>query len=232
MIITIDGPVASGKSSVANALAKRLGFYYLYTGLLYRAVAYVLTQVPGKLQLPLTEQSVSVITAADLTFVSKLVYEFSNGSPHVFFNDQEITSHLCESAYDQLASIVSANKVVREALLEFQRGLAKAHDVVADGRDCGTVVFPHAELKFFLTADIDVRGRRLFHDVKRGHKNASLRQLKASLKERDERDKKRDIAPMKVSRDAIFIDNSQMDLEQTVDVFVQEIEKIRCKAKK
>jgi cytidylate kinase len=225
MIITIDGPAASGKSSVAKALAKKLGYYYLYTGLLYRAVAYILTQEQHKMTLPLTEESVKNITDRDLAFVSSLVYKYQDAIPHVFFNDKEITSALYATMYDQAASLVSAHKPVRDALLEFQRSVAKKHDVIADGRDCGTVVFPHAEVKFFLTADIDIRAKRMMHDTTRLHKSVTLKEIKAELAERDTRDKKRKIAPLEVPKDAVFIDNSQMDFEQTVELFLKEIDK-------
>src|SRR3990172_12889222 len=151
MIITIDGPVASGKSSVAKVLAKKLNFYYVYTGLLYRAVAYVLIQ-KHKPSEPITPESVAALMPADLEFIARLRYSYADDKPHVFYANQEITSFLSAAVLEQAASLVSAHPPVRGALLEFQRALARNHNVIADGRDCGSVVFPNADLKFYLTA--------------------------------------------------------------------------------
>src|SRR5271157_5319036 len=158
MIITIDGPAASGKSSVAKDLAKKLGFYYLNTGLLYRAVAYILMQQKG---------SLDTILPQDLEFINQLTYRYHDNVPTVLYEGNDITPMLFSASLEQGASIVSSNKAVRDALLAFQRRIAQEHDVIADGRDCGSVVFPNAEYKFFLTADVDARTQRLMNDAMR-----------------------------------------------------------------
>jgi cytidylate kinase len=227
MIITIDGPVASGKSSVARALAHKLNFYYLYTGLLYRAVAYiVLTE--GRLRNPLTEEAVRAITTEDLGFVSQLVYRYHDNAPHIAYRGIDITSYLCDAAYEQPASLLSANPNVRAALLEFQRTVARAHDVIADGRDCGSVVFPHADIKFFLTADVDTRARRLWNDQTRNQGTASFEDIKQGLIKRDERDQHRAIAPLIVPEGAVVIDSSHLTFEQTIQRFLDAITHHRC----
>ena len=148
MIITIDGPTASGKSTIARELARRLSFYYLNTGMLYRAIAYVLVHHCNYSLANLAKPSID-----DLTFCldpHKLVYCYTaDGSIQVIFEGTDITSFLKHNAMDKASSIISACPEVRSRLLEFQRWYGKNHDIVAEGRDLGTVVFPHAQMKFF-----------------------------------------------------------------------------------
>ncbi len=219
MVITIDGPVASGKSSVAQELANRLNFYYLNTGLLYRAIAYVLSVLNHK---ALDTQLVQVLVDKDLDFAQHITYTYSNNKAHVFYDGQEITDALYDTAIDQLASLVSASPVVRQALLNLQRSIAQKNNLVADGRDCGSVVFPQAECKFFLTADVDVRARRLCSDQRR-RVTQSFQDIKDSLIQRDERDRTRKIAPLVIPSGAIVIDNTNLNFEQTIDAFMHHL---------
>lgn len=212
-IITIDGPAASGKSSIAQALAQKLGYYYLYTGLLYRAVAYIVVHIQQRLTLP-----------EDLSFIGDISYEYHDGKPHVFYKSQDITSFLQDGMLEQQASIVSANVQVRQALLQVQRVVAKNYNIIADGRDCGTVVFPNADAKFFLTADVTTRATRLFNDQKRKNTTMTFEQIKSGLLERDNRDQARAIAPLTIPKDGIVIDNSNMNLQQTIDEFLRVID--------
>lgn len=216
MIITIDGPVASGKSSVAKRLAQKLGFYYLNTGLLYRAISYVLSNRG------ITADSAQSLTTENLFFVSDLVYRYEHDTPSVIYQGENITQCLYADSIGQLASIFSAQKVVRDALLALQRSVGKQHDVVVDGRDCGSVVFPHATVKFFLTADVDIRAQRLFNDATR-KRGQTLEEAKAHIRERDLRDQTRAVAPLVIPHDAILVDNTDMDLEQTVNFFLKHV---------
>ena len=208
MIITIDGPVASGKSTVAKAIAKELGIYYLYTGLLYRVIGFVLLE-----KLKTKEALIKFldeITNKDLIFLYDVAYDYSDGEPHLFYKETDITSMLLDSKYDQIASIVGANKIIRDALLGVQRGIARYHDVVADGRDCGTVVFPDAQHKIFLTASLDVRAQRVALDRTRGETEVSLEKVKAELEQRDKRDMQRDVAPLIIPEGAVVVDSSHL----------------------
>jgi len=222
MIITIDGPVASGKSSVAKAIGNKLGLFYLNTGLLYRAVAYILIHeyrktVNWDLPVEFSDQ--------ELEFVKDIVYEFITGEPHVIFRGKDITQFLSDASLDQIASVVSGSKIVRDKLLLVQRSIGQKYNIIADGRDCGSVVFPNADYKFFLTADLDVRVRRVLGDPKRKAQRDSYEKVKAEVESRDKRDQERSVAPLTVPKNAIMIDNSTLDFDQTVQEILKYVKK-------
>lgn len=208
MIITIDGPVASGKSSVAQELGERLGFYHVNTGLLYRAVAYAMEYAFG-----------ACPQGFSLSEISNISYMFENGQSIVRFRGQDITPYLKESRFDQAASLVSADPAVRKALLEVQRKMGREFNIIADGRDCGSVVYPDADYKFYLTAPLEIRTERLakFLQQKTGQ-DQDLVALRAHIVERDKRDTERAVAPLKIPAGAIVIDNGDMTIAQTVDL--------------
>ncbi|HBS47799.1 TPA: (d)CMP kinase [Candidatus Dependentiae bacterium] len=210
MIITIDGPSVSGKSSVAQIIAKNLGFYYIYSGLLYRAVAYILVE-----KFKIVPQLFSSLTLADLGFVAEIKYLYENGSPKIIYKGEDITSLLKNPIVDQLTSKVSTNPAIRDVLNALMRNIAKEHDVIADGRDCGTVIFPGADYKFFLTASLEVRALR-----KSAGDKISLQEANSSLSERDGRDQSRSVAPLIIPKDAVVIDNSDLNIEETVEKFL------------
>ncbi|MFA6263576.1 MAG: (d)CMP kinase [Candidatus Babeliales bacterium] len=226
MIITIDGPAASGKSSVARSLAQKLDYYYLYTGLLYRALAYMWVHVDHKLSLPVMPQDVATLTEQDLEGVHQLSYSYLHGEPHVYHQSVDITAHLSDTKLDQPASAISTSPLVRKALLSLQRSIAQSNDTIADGRDCGSVVFPHADIKFYLTADVDARARRLMADQTRRHHGATLERVKKEIVERDNRDRTRTESPLVIPKGAVIIDNTALTFEQTVATFMQEIQRV------
>lgn len=222
MIITIDGPVASGKSSIAKELGKRLGLFYLNTGLLYRAVAYILVhelRKSVKLDVPFE------VAPEELSFIKDIRYEFIENEPHLFFKDEDISAFLSDASYGQIASIVSSSKSVRESLLNVQRNIGEKYNIVADGRDCGSVVFPKADYKFFLTANVDSRVRRVLSDPSRKVEDKDYACVKQEVETRDKRDEERAVSPLIVPNDAIFIDNSSLDFEQTIQTFLRYIKK-------
>jgi cytidylate kinase len=228
MIITIDGPAASGKSSVAKRLAEKLHIYYLYTGLLYRAFAYLLVRhhQHGDHLSASGGFSMAVITDEDLCLIDLIVYDYCDGKPRITVDGVAITEHLYSQGISQFASFVSADQHVRERLLPVQRSVAVRYDIIADGRDCGTVVFPQADIKFYLTAAVDVRVQRIMNDSTRMIKDDEIRfeALKADLEMRDHRDQNRQIAPLKIPKDALVIDNSDLTLDQTVALFLRNIQ--------
>ncbi|MFH1254023.1 MAG: (d)CMP kinase [bacterium] len=229
MIITIDGPVASGKSSIAKAIATKLGLFYLNTGLLYRAVAYIFIHEFRKtvnLEVPFKASE------HELDFISEIVYEFISGQPHIIFKGNDITACLSDASLDQAASIVSVCKAVRDKLLPVQQNIGKKYNIIADGRDCGTVVFPNADYKFFLTASVDARVQRVLSDPKRKVQDSSYDKVKNEIETRDARDWQRDIAPLKIADDAVVIDSSTLNFEQTVQEFLKHIRHVPTEATK
>ena len=219
MIITIDGPVASGKSTVSRMVAHRLGYYYICSGLLYRSLAYLLVNKYGY-----THETIAHATQADVVSCFDPI-RFSycydeNIQEHVFFDNEDITSFLKERYIDTVSSLVSVNTFARQAIMHMQRAIAMKKNVVIDGRDVGSVVFPDADIKFFMTASIEVRAERWRKDQEKYGNYFSLDQAIASIAERDSRDENRSIAPLIVPQDAVVIDTSSLTIQQTVDVMI------------
>lgn len=215
MIITIDGPTASGKSSIGRALAKHLDYYYVNSGLFYRAVAYLLITKKG--------YELEGVAHARLEDVQECLdpkrfrYEYHPATKeHVFFDGVEITPFLKDSVIDQGASMCSTDIRVREEINTFMRHLGEQSNLVLDGRDAGTVVFPRAEIKFFLTATLAVRARRwIIAQLKLGHAYTPAQAI-ILISERDDRDRTREVAPLRIPDDAFIIDNSKMTRAQTL----------------
>ncbi|HLW72811.1 MAG TPA: (d)CMP kinase [Candidatus Babeliales bacterium] len=216
MIITIDGPVASGKSTVSRILADKLGCYYLCSGLIYRAIAYLLVNNYGY-----TITTIDHIAAEDVkqcADVARLRYHYDElCQERIFFDNRDITLYLKDKFMDQVSSIVSVNRDVREAVTAIQRDIASHYNIVTDGRDVGSVVFPAAQVKFFLTASVEVRASRWRKDQEKYDNHFSLAEAVALITERDNRDKNRTIAPLIIPSDAIVIDNSELNVEQVVE---------------
>ncbi len=214
MIITIDGPTASGKSSAGRTLAKKLGYYYIYSGLLYRAIAYLLIK-----HFNYTLQTIAQVKEHELESIidsKKFVYQFNDGEC-IKFNHEDITPHLKDALIDQAASLVSTNPMVRSYVDQMQKIMASEYDAVVDGRDAGTQVFPNAEYKFFLTAKPEVRAKRWQAQQKKRGEDISLDDALEFISIRDTRDSTRDHAPLKKAEDAIEIDNSDLSLEETIN---------------
>jgi len=224
MVITIDGPSASGKSTVAQALAKKLDFYYLNTGLLYRALAFLLLKREGY-----TEQDLAHPRTEDLKRYLDLVhfsYHYSStGHATITFEDLNITPFLKDEEIDRGASIISANSLAREGLHTMQHHIKEQHDIVVEGRDSGTEVFPNAEHKFFLTASLQERARRWQKMQEKNGSKYTLEQVEQALQERDARDQGRTIAPLRIPKDAIVIDSTNLSVEQVVHEMIKHIHK-------
>ena len=206
MIITIDGPTASGKSATAQRLAQRLGFFYLNSGFLYRALAYLLMRDKHY-----TLEALYAPSEDDTRIVldpTKLIYTCdAQGNPHIAFDGADITAYLKGSPTIDQAS----------------RDIALKHDIVIDGRDTGTVVFPQADFKFYLTAPLEIRADRWMKEqAARGNK-ISFEQACKELAMRDERDMTRAIAPLVIPQDAHIIDNGLYSIDETVNLFYSTI---------
>jgi cytidylate kinase len=224
MIITIDGPMASGKSSTAKALAQKLGLYHLNSGLLFRGLAYLLINRAGY-----TLATLHNLTPADLsTYLAPDRFDYgfhATGEPVLFFDGQDITGLLKTPEMDQASSIIGTHENVRAELYRIQRILADQYDFVADGRDCGSAVFPDAQHKFFLTASVEVRARRWLGEPGTKLFHLTFEQAVEQVRIRDERDSLRPIAPLRIPDGAVVIDNSALSREQTVALMLEEITK-------
>lgn len=216
MIITIDGPAASGKSSAARALAQKLHFYYLNSGMLYRALGYCL--------LHNGHSDLEHLRSCDITTRQKCLetlhyrYDVQTGVMKMFIGDSDVTAQLKDPIIDKAASLVGENKQARTFLMNFQRSLANDYNLVAEGRDAGSVVFPDADLKFFLTARLEVRALRWFKDQhEKGNKSITFEDALTFVKERDNRDTQRAHAPLHIHADDIVLDNSNLSLQETIE---------------
>lgn len=215
MIVTIDGPTASGKSTVAQAVAKELEFYYLPTGWLYRAVSYLLVKRHNYTEQMLSHPKEEDV--ADCLNPSLLVYTYdAKRGGKLFFEGRDITSYLKDYKVDLYVAIISPIVMVREEVVKAQRAFAQAHDSVIEGRDIGSVVFPHANYKFYLTASLEVRAKRWQKDQERRGNSFTLDQAKEQIEERDRKDRQRKHSPLVIPENAIIIDNSDKTFEQTV----------------
>lgn len=206
MIIAIDGPVAAGKTTLSKILADRLDFSLLDTGAIYRAVALASRQQG-------TDWSDEPAVAA---VASRLEIEFRwiAGTNHVLLAGEDVSEAIRTPEMSQGASLVSALPQVRTALLNLQRQLGEQGDVIAEGRDIGTVVFPDADLKVFLTAKPEVRARRRHEEWLRTGHDETYDEVLEALRERDARDENRSVAPLKPAPDSILLDSSDLSIQQ------------------
>jgi cytidylate kinase len=207
-VIAIDGPSGSGKSTVAKSLARELGILYIDTGAMFRALGYVADERSINLE---DEQSVS-------SFLNDIKVDYQSEAGSLIKVDGiDLTEKIREHHVSKLASIISQIPSVRTFLLDFQRDLANSKVCVMEGRDIGTVVFPNAFCKFFVTASIEVRAQRRFDQlVEKGQKDVDLDQLKKDVKKRDDKDMGREVAPLKKADDAELVDTSEMGLDSVI----------------
>ncbi len=227
MVITIDGPVASGKSTVAKSLAHELGFYYLYTGLLYRGLAYVLVRYKGYSEEQL--RAPAQVDLGDILRDGRLEYRYENGEPSILFDGEDITAVLKTREVDGWSSLSSADPVVRKAVFDMQVKIGTLYNVVADGRDTGSVVFPDAFCKFFLTARLSVRAQRWQQDQARVGKIYTLAESEQIVQERDQRDITRAHSPLIQAPEAFLVDNSDLTSDQTIEIMKNRVmERMAC----
>lgn len=212
MKIAIDGPAGAGKSSIAKALAQRLGIRYLDTGAMYRAIAY------KTLKNGMDTKEAAAI--AEMMAQTTIEIAFSDGGEQrVLVDGIDVTEYIRSPAISAAASNVAMLREVRSALVEYQRTLAEKYDVVMDGRDIGTVVLPDADYKFFVAADSTIRAQRRWEQMAENgqiKEGMTLASVLAEIQERDQRDMTRDVVPLVQAEDAIAIDTSRATLEESV----------------
>ena len=216
--IAIDGPAGAGKSTIARRLARELGYIYVDTGAIYRTVAYFFYTWG--------------VSPKDVDAIQRYIDELNidiwydeDGLQHMYMNGIDVTDDIRSQEISQKASLVSAHAVVREMLLDMQRDVAKEYDVVMDGRDIGTVVLPKATVKIFLTASAEVRARRRTDELIAKGQKADYNRILQEIQQRDYHDTHREIAPLKMSRDSIKVDTSDMDIDQVVSAIREIVQK-------
>ncbi|HEU20005.1 MAG TPA: (d)CMP kinase [Deltaproteobacteria bacterium] len=219
LVVTIDGPAGSGKSTVGKALAEKISYVYLDTGALYRAVAY--------------RAHNEKIMPGDGAHLSKLCNEIvisletRDGGLRIIIDGDDVTDKIRTEEIGLLASRISAVPIVRESLLSIQREVGSAGGIVAEGRDMGTVVFPRADIKFYLVADVIERSRRRYDELIERGESVDFEEIYRGLLVRDEQDSGRSIAPLRAAEDAVIIDTTYRSIDEVVDTMKRIIEE-RC----
>ncbi|MCK4296742.1 MAG: (d)CMP kinase [Candidatus Marinimicrobia bacterium] len=218
IIVAIDGPAGAGKSSTAKEVAFQLGFVYIDTGAMYRAVT-----------LEVIRSNVDVSNENQVTLIAKksnIQFRWINKYLHTFLNSEDVSDEIRSSEVADLVSSVSAIPGVRDVMVKCQREMAKRDNIVMEGRDIGTNVFPSADFKFYLDADIDVRAKRRISDYKKIGQELTLEEIKKEIKIRDKIDSSRRYSPLKKAYNAIIIDTTNLSFKEQVEMIVNRVKKV------
>lgn len=218
--IAIDGPAGAGKSTIAKRVAKEIGAIYVDTGAMYRAIALYLIRQGVKEEEE--EKMEALCKEANVT----LAYE--DGQQQVLLNGENVSAYIRTEEVSRMTSVSSAKKGVRASILDLQRSLAKTTQVVMDGRDIGTVILPDARVKIYLTASVEARAKRRFDELTAKGENWNLEEIKAMIRERDERDMNRETAPLRQAEDAVLVDTSDMSIEEVTAKLIEIYKKAGC----
>jgi len=210
--IAIDGPAGAGKSTIAKQIAKRLGFIYVDTGAMYRAMA--LYFIRNNIDASDSESIEKSCDKIDITI------EYQEGEQIVLLNGENVNGLIRTEQVGNMASAVSVNRTVRLKLVQLQRMLAEKSNVIMDGRDIGTYVLPNADLKIYLTASTQVRAQRRFKELEQKGIQADIASIEKDIIERDQRDMNREFAPLRQAEDAIYLDSSDMTIEEVVNYII------------
>ena len=207
--VAIDGPAGAGKSTIAKRLAKELGYMYVDTGAIYRTVAYFF--------------DLWGVSPKDIDGINRYIDELNvgieydeDGVQHMIMNGLDVTEDIRTPDISQKASVIAAHAIVREMLLDMQRDVAKQYNVIMDGRDIGSVVLPKATVKIFLTASTEVRAKRRTEELLAKGQKVNYEKILKDIQQRDYQDTHREIAPLKMCRDSVKVDTSEMNLEESV----------------
>lgn len=207
--IALDGPSGAGKSTIAKELAARLGFTYIDTGAMYRAV--------GLFAMRNGVDTLSEKGVADILTQAEIDLRYESGVQHIFLNGEDVSEEIRKPEMSIAASNVGKHGAVRSMLVNMQRALAEKYDVIMDGRDIGTVVFPDADVKIFVTAAVEVRAMRRYKELLEKGENQSYEEVLADMKLRDHNDSTRKISPLKRAEDAVLADTSDMTFDESVE---------------
>lgn len=217
IIIAIDGPAASGKSSVAKRLADNLGFLYVDTGAMYRAIT--LYALDNGIE---NNEKAIIDSLKDI----KLSLKYNNGTTRVFLNGEEVTEQIRTPRVGAKVSDVSTIKEVRKELVKLQRKMGENTNLVVEGRDTTTVVFPKADIKIFLTADVNERAKRRLLEFKQKGVDISLEEVAENIKNRDKIDSGREISPLSKAEGAFELNTTNLTVEEEIDKILQEVKKV------
>lgn len=210
--IAIDGPAGAGKSTIARRAAKELSFIYVDTGAMYRSIALGLL----KKGVDVSKEKELVEALSEIT----VTIGYENGEQQVYLNGENVSGLIRTEEVSRMASISSARPQVREKLTDLQRDLAKREDVLMDGRDIGTMILPHAQLKIYLTASVDTRAGRRYRELVEKGTECSLEEIRKDIEERDYQDMHRETAPLRQAEDAVLVDSSDMTIDEVVERIV------------
>ncbi len=221
-MVAIDGPAGAGKSTVSRRVADALGYTLLDTGALYRCVG-----LQAKRNGVLAQPDQIAAVARDLAEKRAIRFEqAADGADRVLLFDEDVSQAIRTNEVSTLASKVSALAAVREALLDIQRDVGRTGQVVVEGRDIGTVVFPDAEAKFFLTASVEERAQRRYDELRSRNEDTSLEAVVDAVKERDRRDSNRPVAPLQRADDAVLVDSTDLGIDQVVEKIVAHVQAV------
>lgn len=210
--VAIDGPAGAGKSTIAKAAAKQLGFLYVDTGALYRATGLKFSKLGFDTALNCDIEA--VLSETEVTF------KYIDGTQHVFLDGADVSGEIRTPEASLMASAVSAKPPVRAFLLDMQRKIAKENNVIMDGRDIGTVVLPDAKIKIFLTASAEERANRRYKELIEKGEAVTYKEVLDDIVKRDYNDSHREIAPLKPAEDSVYVDTSELSLEQSIEHLV------------
>ena len=210
--IAIDGPAGAGKSTIARAAARSLGFLYVDTGAMYRAIALHLLR--NHVEVEQTDKIEELLAGMTIRIA------YSGGEQQIILNGENVTGQLRKEEVGNMASRSAANPKVREKLLQLQRDIARDNDVIMDGRDIGTFVLPNADVKVYLTASVEERANRRYLELKEKGLEADMAKIEEDIRTRDFQDMNRTIAPLKQAEDAVVIDSSRMSIPEVMDRIV------------
>ncbi len=210
--VAIDGPAGAGKSTIAKAVAGRMGYVYVDTGAMYRAMALCFLQKG----ISASDEAAIASEVDNITVTIK----YLDGAQHVILNNEDVTGLIRTEEVGNMASATSVYAPVRSKLVALQQELAATTDVIMDGRDIGTVVLPNADVKIFLTASVDCRANRRYKELIEKGQTADLKQIATDIEDRDYRDSHRAISPLRQAEDAILLDSSDMTIEEVVEKII------------
>ncbi len=219
LVIAIDGPSGAGKSTTARLLAERLGYIYIDTGAMYRAIGWKAKREGID---PADEEDL-----ANLCRRTEVAIRKDNSDPRFYVDGHDVSGEIRTPEMGMMASAVSKSPAVRARLLTLQRDLGRNGGVVMDGRDIGTVVFPEADVKFFLDASAEERGRRRYEELKAKGMNVDRARITQEIKDRDQQDSTRSLAPLRKADDALLIDSTGLDINAVLERMLAEIRKAK-----